>query len=106
MKRYAALLGMALAAALVLGIVARLPSRAARPLGIVARLPSRAARPQAIATPRAEVALTLVIADDRISPAASAVPKDHRVRLEMSNQGTRATTIALAGYEERLPSHT
>lgn len=92
MKRYAALLGMALAAALE--------------LGIVARLPSRAARPQAIATPRAEVALTLVIADDRISPAASAVPKDHRVRLEMSNQGTRATTIALAGYEERLPSHT
>jgi hypothetical protein len=91
-KRYAALLGVALAAALA--------------LGIVARLPSHAARPQLAAAPRAEVALALVIADERISPAASAVPKDHRVRLEMVNRGARAVVVTLAGYEERLPSHT
>jgi len=92
MRRYVALLGMALAAALLLGIVARLPSRAERPETVVA--------------PRAEVALVIAIADDRISPAATAVPKDHRVRLEIVNRGARAATVALAGYEARLPSHT
>jgi hypothetical protein len=86
------LLGAALAAALVLGLVAHLPFHTARP----------AARP----TPLADVPLALVIADDRIVPAASAVPKDHRVRLAMVNRGSHAAQVRLAGYEERLPSHT
>lgn len=92
MRRYGLLLGAALAVALV--------------LGLVARLPFRAARIEATPAPPAEVSLALVIADDRITPAASAVPKDHRVRLAMVNRGPRPAAVTLAGYEERLPSHT
>jgi hypothetical protein len=91
-KRYGMLLGAALATALVLGLLARLPSRA-----------SSAHPAQA---PVAEISLALVLTPDGISPAASAVPKDHRVRLEVSNRRAQPATLALAGYEERIPSHT
>ena len=92
MKRYGLLFGAALATALVMGLLARLPSRASSPHAAQARL--------------AEVSLGLAITHDGISPAASAVPKDHRVRLEVVNRRAQPATLALAGYEERVPSHT
>lgn len=48
------------------------------------------------------VELTLTIEDGRISPATSAVPKDRRVLLAITNRGKRDVDLKLAGYEDRL----
>ena len=62
------------------------------------REPARvAARPEAPA-----VALSLEIRDGAVTPAAIAVAKDRRVRLEVRNRGRAPARFGLAGYEDRL----
>jgi hypothetical protein len=92
MKRYAWLLAFALLAALLLGPLARLAGRS-----------SATARP---APPVPEATLALAIVDDRLAPESSAVPKDHRVRLVVTNRDARARTLTLAGYRDRLAPRT
>ncbi len=89
MSRYLKLLGVALAAAALLGLIARLPRR-------------EPAQPKARAMAPV-VALEIAIANDgTVSPEVSAVPKDHRVQLGITNRGVRAARVALAGYDDRL----
>jgi hypothetical protein len=89
MKRYLWLLAVALAAGLGLGLLARVPARARRETAPVAALP--------------EVRLVLAIEHGAVVPQASAVPKDHRVKLEIVNHDARTTAATLGGYQDRLP---
>ena len=57
------------------------------------------------ASPAAEtpvVAMRIEIAEGVVSPASASVAKDHRVSLEIVNRGTRAASVRLAGYEDRV----
>src|SRR5262249_11369449 len=87
MKRYVVLFVAALALAAVLAGVARAP-----------RAPVAAPAPRAIP----EVTLRLTIERGVLTPERSAVPKDHRVRLEVTNRDPRTATLALAGYQDVL----
>ena len=87
-RRYLLLLGLVVLGALSLGVVLRLPHRSPAPHVAVAPDPG--------------VELTLTIEDGRISPATSAVPKDRRVLLAITNRGKRDVDLKLAGYEDRL----
>jgi len=66
----------------------------------------RASRPAAPAPPASSTApvvtIRIEIADGVVSPANASVPKDHRVSLELVNQGAHATSVRLAGYEDRV----
>ena len=89
MRRYVVLLGIVVAlgaVALAVGRNLRLSSGAA---------PAPAAR--------AEVALDLTITPDhRIAPALASVPKEHVVRLSVTNGGTRPAALTLMGYQDRF----
>jgi hypothetical protein len=59
--------------------------------------------PEPAPAARAEVVLDLIITPDhRITPAVASVPKEHIVRLSVTNGGTRAVTLTLMGYQDRL----
>jgi hypothetical protein len=88
MRAYRNLLLAALAAALVVSVLARLPHR------------PRSAPAAAPAVPVTELALAY--ADGRLTPASASVPKGHRVALTISNCGTTPVTLGLAGYADRL----
>ena len=87
MKRYLLLLAVALAAA-ALGLMARLPRRES------AQAKARPAVPIVVL----EIA---IVGDGMVSPELSAVPKDHRVQLRITNRSARAARIGLSGYEDR-----
>jgi hypothetical protein len=89
MKRYGIVLAAALALALALGIVARIP-----------RHPGEATAGAAAPLPTAS--LRVAFADGAANPATASVPANHRVRLTLVNAGTSAITPALAGYEDRV----
>ena len=88
MKRYLVLL----AVAVVLGAIGLVAGRAIR----------LAPRPESVAV-QPEVALEITIGPGaRITPAVASVPKDHRVRLTITNHDARPASLTLAGYEDRL----
>lgn len=88
MKRYLVLL----AVAAMLGAIGLVAGRSIR----------LAPRPESVAM-QPEVALEITIGPGaRITPAVASVPKDHRVRLTITNRDMRAASITLAGYEDRL----
>ncbi len=89
MKRYLVLLAIAV----LLGAV-----------GLFAgpRLRSRAA-PTRAADARPEVALDITITrDHRVAPASASVPKDHMVKLTVTNHEARAVSLSLMGYQDRF----
>ena len=89
MKRYLILLAVTIA----LGVIALLAGRSLRSAPAQAHAPA--------ASP--EVALDLTVgADGRLTPAIASVPKDHVVKLTVSNHGSRPAMLTLAGYEEHL----
>jgi hypothetical protein len=85
--RYLALLVLALLAAFALTALGHRPRRAA---------------PAAAAAAVPEVAITVEVRHDRVSPEFVSVPKDHRVHLTLSNPGSAPLAIRLAGYEDRV----
>lgn len=87
-RAYATLIAVTVVAALAITLIARLPRRAA------------VRETAAASVPVAALALDLV--GGAVSPAVSAVPKDHLVRLEVRNRGARAVRLTLAGYEDRV----
>lgn len=49
------------------------------------------------------VALDLtVLSDGRITPAIASVPKDHLVKLSVTNRSPRQITLTLMGYQDRF----
>lgn len=64
----------------------------------LAHLPRRAP-PAPAAVPVPAVDLALEIRDGAVHPTRTAVPKDHRVRLVVTNRGARPVRLRLAGYE-------
>lgn len=88
MRSYRGLFLTALALALLVSVLARLPRReAARPV----------TAPPAPATP-----LTLVVRGGALEPGVVSVPKGVRVLLTVLNRGDRAVTLTLAGYQDRF----
>ena len=89
MKRYLVLLAIAA----VLGMVGLYVSRAVR-----FRPP-----PLPVPTARPEVALDITIRPDhRILPGIASVPKDHIVRLTVTNRSAGSASLSLMGYQDRL----
>ncbi len=90
MKRsYPALVAVTLLAALGLGLLARAPRR-----------PSPEGASASALAP--EVAVALVVNGGAVSPTSALVPKGHRVRLSVVNQGPAPARVELAGYQDRL----
>ena len=87
-SRYLALLAGAFALGLVLMFVAR---------SIHAPTPVTVRAPE---IPSVELALTLT--KDGITPANASVPKDHRVRLAITNHRHDRVGLSLHGYQDRL----
>jgi len=73
-------------------------------VGLVAARHLRfAAATEPAETGRPEVALDITITPDhRIDPAIASVPKDHLVRLSVTNHETRAVSLSLMGYQDRF----
>ena len=89
MRRYLFLLAIAVA----LGAVALAVGRNLR----------LSSGPEPAPAARAEVALDLTITPDhRIAPALASVPKEHVVRLSVTNGGARPATLTLMGYQDRF----
>ena len=87
MKRaYVVLLAIALGAALGLSAFGHRPHRAARAVAVPAEAPP--------------ITLAIEIANGSVSPAGTSVPKDHRVRLAVTNRGSAPVSLRLAGYED------
>lgn len=63
-------------------------------------------RPSGRPAPRVRETTTIVLGialgDGVVTPATATVPKDHRVRLEVTNRGRTTTSLRLAGYEDRV----
>lgn len=84
-----------------LGLVILVAAAAVTALG---RSPSHRSGEEA--APAAEVPIAdiaLEIRDGSVTPAAVRVEKGTRVRLRVTNAGAAAATLALPGYEDRLP---
>jgi len=64
--------------------------------------PRRDAVPPIAASAAPVVELVVVIEPGRVSPAATSVPKGHRVRLRVDHRGRATVRLALAGYEDLL----
>jgi hypothetical protein len=65
----------------------------------------RTLAPRPIAASIPEVTLRLTIQRGAVMPTRAAVPKNHRVRLQVLNRDLASVTLALAGYEDRLGTH-
>ena len=88
MKRYLVLLVVAI----LLGAIGLVAGRSIR----------LAPRPEPVAA-QPEVALEITIGPGaRVTPAVASVPKEHRVRLTVTNRDARPASLTLAGYEARL----
>ncbi|HTK32141.1 MAG TPA: hypothetical protein VL332_09275 [Candidatus Saccharimonadaceae bacterium] len=87
-RPYVVLLVVAVVAAVALGVIGR-------------RRPSpRAAVTAPITLPT--VALGIQVRDGAVEPANAAVPKDHRVELDVVNRGRATVSVRLAGYEDHV----
>ena len=87
-RPYVVLLVVALGAAVALGVMGR-------------RHPTpRPAAAPTVALPT--VALRVEVRDGAVEPANAAVPKDHRVELDVVNRGRAPVSVRLAGYEDRV----
>jgi hypothetical protein len=76
-------------------------------LGLIGMAVARQARlsPQREDPPaeRPIVTIALVVtADHHITPSLTSVPKDHLVRLSVTNRDRRPVTLTLVGYQDRL----
>lgn len=75
-------------------------------LSILARLAPHggSSSREAPATPAAVPVETLAIEvrGDSVAPEDARVPKDHRVRLTVTNRGSAPARVALFGYQDRL----
>jgi hypothetical protein len=87
MTRYHGLVLAVVIAALVVGGLARLP---------------RTTRTAPEPAPVPVVDLAIEVRDGVLAPEVASVPKDHRVRLVVTNAGTRSTSLSLAGYTARV----
>ena len=88
MNRYLTLIVAVLLAAIALTVITRMPRRGATVAPKVAEIPV------------ADLAIELK--DGAVIPFASSVPKDHLVRLVVTNTGTRAADLRLVGYENHV----
>ena len=71
-------------------------------LGAVGLVAARGA-PEAEAAARPEVTLEITITPEHgIAPAVAAVPKDHIVRITVTNRSGRPASLTLMGYEDRF----
>ena len=88
MKRYGAVLLAAVAAALVLGAIARAPGRRESPTATAAAVPAETLR--------------VAFAGGVAHPERASVPVDHMVTATLVNDGSHPIEAALAGYEDRF----
>jgi hypothetical protein len=88
MRGYRALLGLALAGALLVSLLVRLPRHA------------RAVAP--VVAPAPVTALALEFAAGRLVPESASVPKGHEIAFAITNRGREPVTLALAGYGDRV----
>jgi len=89
-RAYLWLLFVVVALALALTAVTRAPGRR-----VV--VPSRASAPETAAT------MALEVRNGTITPAVTQARKGDRLALHVVNAGTKACTLALMGYEDRMP---
>ena len=89
MKRYLVLLVIVL----VLGAVALAARR---------NLRLRERREPAAAAPAEATLVIMITPEHRILPATASVPKDHLVRLAVTNHGARRASLTLMGYQDRF----
>ena len=90
MKRYAIVLAVTLVLALALGALARVP----RTAGV------RNAAQAAVPTDT----LRMTFAGGTARPEVASVAEGRRLALTMVNEGAKAITVGLAGYEDRVPA--
>jgi hypothetical protein len=88
-RRYVLLIAAVMLSALALTAMGRMPRT---------RTPAEGGEPE----PAAET-LAFEIRDGAMTPAVASVPVGRRIVLRVSHHGGRAATLALAGYEDRLP---
>ena len=62
--------------------------------------PTGAPAPGAATVPVTD--LTITIVEGQVSPATSAVPKNHLVRLRVEHRAASTARLALAGYQDRI----
>jgi hypothetical protein len=74
-------------------------------LSVLARLAphgSRTERAAGAPVSAPVVSLALDACDSTVVPESAQVPKDHRVRLTVTNRGRTPARLVLSGYEDRL----
>jgi hypothetical protein len=71
-------------------------------VSLLARRRPAAPRAPVAAAPAPSVELALVFEGGRLTPAASAVPKGHLVKLTVTNHDRAPLALSLAGYETRV----
>jgi len=58
--------------------------------------------PPPASAPAPLVQIRIELRNGVVSPPLASIPKDHRVALEIANLGGHATSVHLAGYEDRV----
>lgn len=89
-RSYLILAGVVTALAVALTVMGRLPRS------------DRAGRVEDAAESVPALALALEIRGGGIAPSLAQAPKDHRVRLSVTNRDAVPARLALAGYEDRI----
>ena len=92
-RAYSWLLAAVVALAIGLSAVAHAPDR-------------RAAGNSAYRAPAPTVAVALTVRDGTVAPAVTRVEKGERVLFQVTNAGSTGASLALLGYEDRLPAIT
>lgn len=92
-RAYLWLLGAVVALAIGLSAVAHAPGR-------------RAAGNSTYRAPAPTIAVVLTLRDGTVSPAVTQVEKGERVLFQVTNAGSTGASLALLGYEDRLPAIT
>lgn len=92
-RAYVWLLGAVIACAIGLSAVAHAPGR-------------RASGNSTYQAPAPTVPVALTLRDGTIAPAVTQVEKGERVLFHVTNAGSNRASLALLGYEDRLPAIT
>jgi len=61
-----------------------------------------AREPEAPGAAAPAMTLAIELRDGSVTPALATVPKDHRVRLRITNGGAAPVSLRLAGYDDRV----